>query len=209
MYQVFYPCNAWQLAILQIPYNHIVPPFFLYIYGIHSYLGWYLSERLLQGKQSGILNPLIICSGVIRSKRFEEICSVNLINYHNVLIFLFLGLTKTNSQLVRHINFQNNQCPICYKIFKRTPHVHRHYVEMHMGHADFECKKCGKLFKRRYLMEQHRKKCNLSGGNLGGHRCLTCKIVYTTKDKLIKHMTEKHNLYLLPQNVQSVEQSYE
>lgn len=106
---------------------------------------------------------------------------------------MVLGINFTNSQLVRHIEFSNNRCPVCQKGFKRLPHVHRHYVETHMRHADFNCPKCQRKFKRRYLMEHHARRCN----GTSKHQCWSCHTVYSTKEKLIYHMENKHDLFIM------------
>lgn len=114
-----------------------------------------------------------------------------------VLLFFLLNVEHfsvilTNSQLVKDIDFTNNVCPVCHKAFNRKAHVHRHYVELHMGHAEWACRKCDKKFKRRYLMEHHSKSCNVRCQN----QCWSCMTVYPTQAKLIEHKEKKHSLSL-------------
>lgn len=106
---------------------------------------------------------------------------------------MLLGINFTNSQLVRNIEFVNNMCPVCGKEFKRLPHVHRHYVETHMHHADFKCPKCQRKFKRRYLMEHHAKMCN----GKSKFQCWSCHTVYSSQERLIYHMENKHDLFIM------------
>lgn len=114
--------------------------------------------------------------------------------------FLFwsstFSVSLTTSQLVRDIDFTNNVCPACHKAFNRKAHVHRHYVELHMGHAEWACSNCNKKFKRRYQMEHHARTCYRKRGNLNEHQCWSCMTVYPNEAKLIDHMEKAHSLSL-------------
>lgn len=114
-------------------------------------------------------------------------------NYSYFNFSVFLGNLNSNNQFVSNMDFPHNRCPVCYKSFKRLPHVHRHYVETHMCHADFECPRCYRKFKRRYQMEHHAKTCD----GFSKYQCMTCHSVYSTKEKLVFHIERKHDIHAM------------
>lgn len=107
-------------------------------------------------------------------------------------------VSLTTSQLVKDIDFTNNICPVCHKAFNRKAHVHRHYVELHMGHAEWACGNCNKKFKRRYQMDHHEKTCMKKRQSQGqtDNQCWSCMTIYPTEAQLIQHMEEVHSLCL-------------
>lgn len=111
--------------------------------------------------------------------------------------FLFTWLSVFNidlfsvfqkqSQLVEDIDFTNNACPFCHKIFNRKADVQRHYVELHMKHAEWTCANCEKRFKRKYVMEQHFRNCK-------ARCCHSCMTMYPNEATLIEHIEKEHTL---------------
>nr|CAH7735846.1 unnamed protein product [Callosobruchus chinensis] len=89
---------------------------------------------------------------------------LELLPYSKKLLNLWLTCLsrgRRSNPLFSGINFNNNQCPVCERIFTRKDHVQRHYLEQHMKPKEYECKRCQKKFKRRYLMENHNRNCNV------------------------------------------------
>lgn len=132
---------------------------------------------------------------------FNNYVTIMYYDFYSFFLLSFIWIEKfsaslTPSQLVKDIDFTNNVCPACQKAFNRKAHVHRHYVELHMRHAEWACSKCSKKFKRRYQMEQHAKSCRRQGGRKDEHPCFSCMTFYPDKAKLIDHMETAHGLCL-------------
>ncbi|XP_045783343.1 PR domain zinc finger protein 5-like [Maniola jurtina] len=101
-----------------------------------------------------------------------------------------------NSQFFRHMttNHQTQQkeatfeCNECQIVFSKKATLDLHCQTHHQKSSKSKCESCAITFKSRYCLRRHMKLKQL----LAENACLKCQKKFTTKDRLLKHMTNKH-----------------
>ena len=64
------------------------------------------------------------------------------------------------------IIMEENQCNICFKVYKEKKNLNRHIRAVHQGIKPHECDLCDKLFSRKQHRDLHRKRCPATVGKI-------------------------------------------
>lgn len=101
-----------------------------------------------------------------------------------------------NSQFFRHMtsNHQIQQkeatyeCNECQIVFNKKSNLDLHCQTQHLIKSKSKCESCAITFKSRFCLRRHMKLKQ----TLAENACVKCQKKFTSKERLIKHVTNKH-----------------
>ncbi|XP_046976094.1 PR domain zinc finger protein 5-like [Vanessa cardui] len=94
-------------------------------------------------------------------------------------------MTSNHQAQQREATFECNDCQI---VFNRKSNLDLHCQIQHKRKSKSKCESCAITFKSRYCLRRHMKLKQI----LAENSCLKCQKKYTSKDDLLKHISNKH-----------------
>lgn len=99
----------------------------------------------------------------------------------------FRHMTSNHEIQQKEAKFQCNECQI---VFSKKTNLDIHCQTHHQVKSKSKCETCAITFKSRYCLRRHMKLKQI----LLENSCLQCQKKFTSKEKLAKHVSNKHML---------------
>ncbi|XP_031628843.1 zinc finger protein 91-like [Contarinia nasturtii] len=88
----------------------------------------------------------------------------------------------------------DNKCDVCFKMFFDKNNVRRHKMSVHgLSSGPYPCTSCKEVFITASDLIDHKTKCKKETNDNAGHECPICKMLFSQKYSLLRHMQLEHD----------------